>query len=158
MLQRFTPNFWFDTEAEAAARFYVSVFKNSRILSTSHYTEVGPRAAGMVMAVEFELDGQRFVGINGGPEFTFDEAISIQVNCEDQDEIDYYWDALLADGGQESQCGWLKDKFGISWQVLPDGLGALFTDPDPARVNRAMQAMFTMRKLDLAALRAAAAG
>jgi predicted 3-demethylubiquinone-9 3-methyltransferase (glyoxalase superfamily) len=157
MQHRITPNMWFDTEAEEAAEFYISIFKNSRIVHVAHYTEAGPRPAGMVMTVEFELDGLRFVGINGGPEFTFSEAVSFLVNCEDQDEIDYYWERL-SEGGQEGPCGWLKDKFGLSWQVAPTGMDELFSDPDPARATRAMEAMLKMGKLDIAALRAAADG
>lgn len=155
MRQRITPNLWFDTQAEEAASFYVSVFKNSRVLSVSHYTDAGPRPAGMVLAVEFELDGQRFVGINGGPEFTFDEAISMQVDCEDQAEVDYYWERL-SEGGEEGPCGWLKDRFGLSWQVVPTELEELIRDDDPQRAQRAMEALFGMRKIDIAALRAAA--
>jgi predicted 3-demethylubiquinone-9 3-methyltransferase (glyoxalase superfamily) len=151
-----TPNLWFDTQAEEAAAFYVSVFPNSRVTAVSHYTEAGPRPAGTVMTVEFELDGRRFVGINGGPEFTFDEAVSFQIDCEDQAEIDRYWAALLAGGGQEGPCGWLKDRFGLSWQVVPKGMHAFFADPDTARVNRAMEAMLGMRKIDIAALERAA--
>ncbi|HVF78842.1 MAG TPA: VOC family protein [Solirubrobacteraceae bacterium] len=154
---RITPNLWLDTEAEEAANFYVSVFKNSRIVSVARYTEAGPREAGTVMTVEFDLDGQRFVAINGGPQFTFDEAVSFQINCEDQDEVDYYWERLT-DGGEESQCGWLKDRYGLSWQVVPVGMEELFSDSDPTRSARAMKAMFGMRKLDVAALRAAADG
>ena len=152
-----TPNLWFDTQAEEAAAFYLSVFPNSRILTVTHYTEAGPREAGMVLTVEFELNGQRFVGINGGPNFTFDEAISFEIDCEDQEEIDYYWEALT-DGGEESQCGWLKDRFGVSWQVVPTGMAELFADADPERARRAMEAMLKMRKLDFAALQAAADG
>ena len=152
-----TPNLWFDTQAEEAAAFYLSVFPNSRILNVTHYTEAGPREAGMVLTVEFELNGQRFVGINGGPNFTFDEAISFEIDCETQEELDYYWEALT-DGGEESQCGWLKDRFGVSWQVVPTGMAELFADPDPERARRAMEAMLKMRKLDLAALQAAADG
>ena len=151
------PNLWFDTEAEEAAGFYVSVFPNSRIVNVTHYTESGPREAGMVMTVEFELDGQRFVGINGGPQFPFSEAVSFQITCETQEEVDRYW-AVLTDGGEESQCGWLKDRYGLSWQVVPVGMEEVFADPDPARAQRAMQAMLGMRKLDLAALQAAADG
>jgi predicted 3-demethylubiquinone-9 3-methyltransferase (glyoxalase superfamily) len=151
-----TPNLWFDTQAEEAAAFYVSVFPNSRVTAVTHYTEAGPRPAGTVMTVEFELDGRRFVGINGGPEFTFDEAVSFQIDCEDQAEIDRYWAALLAGGGQEGPCGWLKDRFGLSWQVVPKGMHAFFADPDTARVNRAMEAMLGMRKIDIAALERAA--
>jgi predicted 3-demethylubiquinone-9 3-methyltransferase (glyoxalase superfamily) len=157
MPTKITPNLWFDTEAEDAAKFYVSVFPNSRIVYTTHYTDAGPRAAGMVMTVEFELDGQRFVGINGGPEFAFDEAVSFEITCSDQDEIDYYWEKLT-DGGAESQCGWCKDRFGLSWQVVPNGMEELFADPDQSRATRAMEAMFGMRKLDIAALRDAADG
>jgi predicted 3-demethylubiquinone-9 3-methyltransferase (glyoxalase superfamily) len=157
MPTKITPNLWFDTEAEDAAKFYVSVFPNSRIVYTTHYTDAGPRAAGMVMTVEFELDGQRFVGINGGPEFAFDEAVSFEITCSDQDEIDYYWEKLT-DGGAESQCGWCKDRFGLSWQVVPNGMEELFADPDQSRPARAMEAMFGMRKLDIAALRDAADG
>jgi predicted 3-demethylubiquinone-9 3-methyltransferase (glyoxalase superfamily) len=157
MQQKITPNLWFDTAAEDAANFYVSVFPNSRIVAVTHYTEAGPRAAGMVMTVEFELDGQRFVGINGGPEFTFDEAVSFQINCETQDEIDSYWERL-SEGGEEGPCGWLKDRYGLSWQVVPTGMEELFTDPDAARAERAMRAMLGMGKIDLAALRSAADG
>jgi predicted 3-demethylubiquinone-9 3-methyltransferase (glyoxalase superfamily) len=157
MQQKIIPNLWFDTEAEEAAAFYTSVFKNSRVLNVTHYTEAGPRPAGMVMTVEFELDGHRFVGINGGPEFTFDEAVSFQINCDSQDEIDYYWERL-SEGGQEGPCGWLKDRYGLSWQVVPTGMDELFTDPDPERARRAMEAMLGMGKLDIAALRRAADG
>jgi predicted 3-demethylubiquinone-9 3-methyltransferase (glyoxalase superfamily) len=157
MKPKITPNLWFDTQAEEAAAFYISVFKNSRIVKTTPYTASGPGPEGSTMLVEFELDGQRFVGINGGPMFTFDEAISFEIACEDQAEVDYYWDKLT-EGGEESQCGWLKDKFGVSWQVVPEGMDAIFADPDPAAAERAVQAMFGMRKLDLAALREAAAG
>lgn len=157
MQQRITPNLWFDTEAEEAAGFYTSIFQSSRIVNVTHYTEAGPRAAGMVMTVEFELDGQRFVAINGGPEFTFDEAVSLQINCEDQDEVDYYWQRL-SEGGEEGPCGWLKDSYGLSWQVVPTGMEELFADPDPERAQRAMKAMLGMRKLDIAALRSAAEG
>jgi predicted 3-demethylubiquinone-9 3-methyltransferase (glyoxalase superfamily) len=152
-----TPNLWFDTEAEEAAAFYCSVFENSRILNVTHYTEAGPREAGLVMTVEFELDGQRFVGINGGPNFTFDEAISFEIDCETQEELDYFWERLT-DGGEESQCGWLKDRFGVSWQVVPTGMAELFAAADSDRARRAMEAMLKMRKLDLATLQAAADG
>ncbi len=157
MKQKITPNLWFDTEAEEAAAFYISVFKNSRVLNVTHYTEGAPREAGMVMTVEFELDGQRFVGINGGPEFKFDEAVSFEISCETQDEIDYYWERL-SEGGEEGPCGWLKDRYRLSWQVVPTGMEELFADPNQTRARRAMQAMLAMRKLDLAALRAAADG
>ena len=157
MRQRIVTNLWFDTEAEEAAGFYTSVFKNSRVVSKSHYPEGAPREAGMVMTVEFELDGQRFVGINGGPDFTFDEAISLQIDCEDQAEVDYYW-GRLSEGGAEGPCGWLKDRYGLSWQVVPTGMDEMFSDPDPKRAERAMQAMLGMSKIDIAALRSAADG
>ena len=156
-MQKITPNLWFDTEAEEAAEFYTSIFDDSRIVNVTHYTEAGPREAGMVMTVEFELDGQRFVAINGGPQFTFDEAVSFQINCETQDEVDSYWEQL-SEGGQEGPCGWLKDRYGLSWQVVPAGMDELFADPDPQRAQRAMQAMLAMSKLDIAALRSAADG
>ena len=157
MQQKIVPNLWFDTEAEEAANFYTSVFKNSRIVNTTHYTDAGPREAGMVMTVEFELNGNPFVAINGGSQFKFDEAVSFQITCDDQDEIDYFWDALT-DGGEESQCGWLRDRFGLSWQVVPAGMEELFADPDPERARRAMEAMLGMGKLDMAALQRAADG
>jgi predicted 3-demethylubiquinone-9 3-methyltransferase (glyoxalase superfamily) len=157
MQQKIIPNLWFDTKAEEAAAFYTSVFKNGRIVNVTHYTEAGPRPAGMVMTVEFELDGQRFVGINGGPQFTFDEAVSFQITCENQDEVDYYWERL-SEGGEEGPCGWLKDRFGLSWQVVPTGMEELFADPDRERARRAMQAMLGMGKIDIAALRSAADG
>jgi predicted 3-demethylubiquinone-9 3-methyltransferase (glyoxalase superfamily) len=157
MQQRIRPNLWFDTEAEEAAEFYVSIFDNSRVVNVTRYTDAGPREAGMVMTVEFELDGQRFVGINGGPEFTFDEAMSLEIVCEGQEEVDYDWERLT-DGGEESQCGWLKDRYGVSWQVVPKGMDEVFSDSDPERAKRAMEAMLKMRKLDLGALRAAADG
>jgi predicted 3-demethylubiquinone-9 3-methyltransferase (glyoxalase superfamily) len=157
MLQKIIPNLWFDTEAEEAANFYVSVFDNSRVVTVARYTEAGPRPAGTVMTVEFELEGQRFVGINGGPQFSFSEAVSFQITCETQAEIDDYWDRL-SDGGSEGPCGWLKDRFGLSWQVVPTGMDELFADADQTRAARAMEAMFAMKKLDIAALRAAADG
>lgn len=157
MPQTITPNLWFDTEAEEAAAFYISVFPNSRVVAVARYTEAGPRPAGTVMTVEFELDGNRFVAINGGPQFTFSEAVSFLVTCETQEEIDRYWEQLSA-GGSEGPCGWLKDRFGLSWQVVPTGMDELFADPDPTRAERAMRAMFGMTKLDVEALRAAADG
>lgn len=153
-----TPNLWFDGQAEEAANFYCSIFPNSRIVFISHYTEAGPGEPGSVLTVDWELDGTRFTGINGGPEFTFDEAVSFAITCEDQAEVDYYWERLLDGGGEESQCGWLKDRFGLSWQVVPKGFEEMMSDPDPARRTRAMRAMLGMRKLDLAALQAAADG
>jgi predicted 3-demethylubiquinone-9 3-methyltransferase (glyoxalase superfamily) len=157
MQQKITPNLWFDGEAEQAADFYTSVFKDSRIVFKARYPEGTPGQAGTVMTVEFELNGQRFVGINGGPQFKFDEAVSFAITCEDQDEIDYYWEQL-SEGGSEGPCGWLKDKFGLSWQVVPTGMEELFGDPDPTRAERAMKAMLEMSKIDVAALRAAADG
>ena len=157
MLQKIVPSLWFDTESEAAAEFYVSIFPNSRVVTVARYTEAGPREAGTVMTVEFELDGQRFVAIDGGPQFPFSEAVSFQITCETQDEIDHYWERL-SEGGSEGPCGWLKDRFGLSWQVVPSGMDELFSDPDQSRATRAMEAMFTMRKIDVAALRAAADG
>jgi predicted 3-demethylubiquinone-9 3-methyltransferase (glyoxalase superfamily) len=157
MQPKIVPNLWFDTEAEEAAEFYVSVFDNSRIVNVTRYGEAGPGPAGTVMTVEWELDGQRFIGINGGPAFTFDEAVSFQVICETQEELDYYW-ARLTEGGQEVQCGWLKDRFGLSWQVVPSGMEEVLNDPDQERAQRAMEAMLGMVKLDIGALRRAADG
>jgi len=157
MPQKIIPNLWFDGQAEDAANFYLSVFRSGRILSTARYTDAGPGEPGSVMTVEWEIEGQRFVGINGGPEFTFSEAVSFQITCADQDEVDYYWEKLT-DGGEEGPCGWCKDRYGLSWQVVPEGMDALFSDPDPTKAERAMKAMFGMRKLDIAALRAAAEG
>ena len=156
-MPRITPNLWFDDNGEEAARFYVSVFPNSEITGITRYGEAGPGEAGTVMTVSFVLDGQPFTIINGGPQFTFDEAVSFEISCADQAEVDHYWDTLT-EGGEESQCGWLKDRFGLSWQVVPAGWEALLNDGDPARAERAMAAMFGMKKLDLAALEAAADG
>jgi predicted 3-demethylubiquinone-9 3-methyltransferase (glyoxalase superfamily) len=157
MAQPIVPNLWFDTEAEEAAEFYTSVFEDGRILRKTHYTESGPRDAGMVMTVDFEVNGQRFTGINGGPDFKFDEAVSFAVTCETQDELDYYWEKL-SEGGSEGPCGWLKDKYGLSWQVVPAGLDDLFADADPGRADRAMKAMLGMSKLDMDELVRAADG
>jgi predicted 3-demethylubiquinone-9 3-methyltransferase (glyoxalase superfamily) len=154
-MPRITPNLWFDTEALEAAEFYVSVFPDSKVTNVTHYGEAGPRPAGTVLTVDFVLDGQEYTAINGGPEFTFDEAISLLINCGDQDEVDYYW-SKLTEGGEESQCGWLKDRYGLSWQVCPVGMLEVLNDPDKSRTDRAMRAMFGMKKLDLAALLAAA--
>jgi predicted 3-demethylubiquinone-9 3-methyltransferase (glyoxalase superfamily) len=153
-MPRITPNLWFDTEGEEAAQFYVSIFPNSKINAVTHYTEVGPREAGLVLTVDFELDGQPFTAINGGPDFTFNEATSLLVNCADQAEIDHYWEKL-GEGGEHGPCGWLKDRYGFSWQVAPAGLEDLMTGDD-ARRNRVMTALLGMRKLDLEALQAAA--
>ena len=154
-MPRITPNLWFDTQGQEAAEFYVSVFPNSKITNVTRYGEAGPREAGTVMTVDFVLDGQDYTAINGGPEFTFDEAISLLVNCADQDEVDYYW-AKLSEGGEEGQCGWLKDRYGLSWQICPVGMVEVLNDPDQRRGQRAMQAMLGMKKIDVAALRAAA--
>jgi predicted 3-demethylubiquinone-9 3-methyltransferase (glyoxalase superfamily) len=153
-----TPNLWFDTEAEEAAEFYCSIFPNSKITSVTHYTEGSPREAGMVMTVSWVLDGEEFTGINGGPNFPFTEAVSFHINCDDQAEVDYFWEKLTAAGGEEVQCGWLKDRFGVSWQVVPAGFEDVWSSGDPARAERAMKAMMGMKKLDLAALQAAADG
>ena len=156
-MPRITPNLWFDTKGLEAAEFYVSVFPDSKITNVSYYGEAGPRPAGTVLTVEFVLDGQEFTAINGGPEFTFDEAVSFLVNCADQEEVDYYWDRLT-DGGQEIQCGWLRDRYGLAWQVSPVRLVELLNDPDKGRSERAMRAMLEMKKIDIAALEAAADG
>jgi len=153
----FTVCLWFDTEGDAAANYYTSIFKNSKIGRIGRYTEAGPGPAGSVMAVEFELNGQKFVALNGGPQFTFNEAISLQIPCEDQDEVDYYWSKLSA-GGQEVACGWLKDKYGLSWQVIPTVLIDMVSDPDPEKARRATAAMLSMTKFDIAALQKAHAG
>jgi len=157
-MPRITPNLWFDDNGKEAAEFYVSVFPNSKITNITHYGEAGPGEPGSVLTVSFVLDGTPFTIINGGPQFTFDEAVSFEISCADQAEIDFYWDTLTADGGEESQCGWLKDRFGLSWQVVPEGWETMFDDADPARANRAMRAMLGMQKLDIAALEAAADG
>jgi predicted 3-demethylubiquinone-9 3-methyltransferase (glyoxalase superfamily) len=154
-MPRITPNLWFDTKGKEAAEFYVSVFPNSKITKVTHYGDAGPRPAGEVLTVEFVLDGQAYTALNGGPQFTFDEAISLEISCADQNEVDYYWNTL-SEGGEEGQCGWLKDKYGLSWQVVPVRLIELIEDPDPARADRAMRAMLAMKKLDVAALEAAA--
>ena len=155
-MPKITPCLWFDTQGEEAARFYTSIFPNSRIVDVAHYGEAGPRDAGTVMVVKFELDGQEFVALNGGPEFTFDEAISFQVDCADQEEVDLYSEALT-DGGEQGPCGWVKDRFGLSWQVVPKRMIELLSDPDEAKAQRAMAAMLEMRKIDIAAVEAAAA-
>jgi predicted 3-demethylubiquinone-9 3-methyltransferase (glyoxalase superfamily) len=157
-MPRITPNLWFDSQGEEAAEFYCSVFPNSKITAVTHYGDAGPREAGMVLTVDFVLDGHEFTAINGGPEFVFDEAVSFLIDCADQEEIDYYWDKLIAGGGQESQCGWLKDRYGVSWQVAPEGMVEMLNDPDTARAQRGMRAMLGMQKIDIAALHAAADG
>ena len=155
--QKITTFLWFDNNAEEAVNFYVSVFKNSRIVNTAHYTEVGPGPKGSVMTVDFELDGQRFTGLNGGPTFKFTEAISLVVRCETQEEVDYFWEKL-SEGGQKVECGWVKDKYGLSWQVTPSVLLEMITDSDSAKVDRVMRAMMTMKKLDIETLKIAAEG
>ncbi|HWO48855.1 MAG TPA: VOC family protein [Solirubrobacterales bacterium] len=158
MSQKITPNLWFDMNAEEAANFYVDLFDDGRILNVARYPEGSPGPAGEVMTVEWELNGQKFVGINGGPQFQFSEAVSFMISCKDQEEVDYYWDRLTADGGKEGQCGWLSDRFGLAWQVVPEGMDEVFSDPDPAKAERSMAAMMKMKKLDIAELRAAAEG
>ena len=152
-----TPNLWFDTQGEEAAEFYVSVFPNSKVTNVTYHGDAGPRPAGTVLTVDFVLDGQEYTAINGGPEFTFNEAVSLLINCADQEEVDYYWDTR-SEGGEEGPCGWLKDRYGLSWQVCPEALLDLVNDPDKGRAPRAMQAMMGMKKLDIAALYAAADG
>lgn len=152
-----TPNLWFDTEGEDAATFYTSVFPNSKIVEITRYGSAGPRPEGLVMTVEFELDGQRFVALNGGPEFGFNEAISLEILCESQEEVDRYWNAL-GEGGEHGPCGWLKDRFGVSWQVVPRRLIELIADPDREKAQRVTAAMLQMGKLELDKLERAAAG
>ncbi|MET8569404.1 VOC family protein [Streptomyces sp. NPDC004783] len=154
----FTTCLWFDGQAEEAAEFYVSVFKNSSIGSVTRYPEGAPQPAGSVLTVDFTANGQKFVALNGGPQFTFNEAISFQVMCESQDEVDHFWAKLVEGGGEHGPCGWLKDRYGVSWQVVPVRLMDLFRDPDPARNARVNQAMMTMGKLDIAELEKAYAG
>jgi predicted 3-demethylubiquinone-9 3-methyltransferase (glyoxalase superfamily) len=151
-----TPCLWFDTEGEEAAKFYTSVFPNSKILDVAHYGEAGPRPAGTVMTVSFELNGLKFVALNGGPDFKFSEAISFQVSCENQDEVDKFWSAL-SEGGEEGPCGWVKDRFGLSWQVVPTVLPKLLDDPDPEKAQRVMAAMLKMKKIEIDELEQAAA-
>ena len=155
--QKITPFLWFDDQAEEAAQFYTSIFKNSKILNVSRYGEAGPGQKGSVMVVSFQLEGQQFTALNGGPRFKFSEAFSFVVNCENQQEIDHYWTKLTSNGGQESQCGWLKDKFGFSWQIVPTALGKLMSG-DPQKANRVMHALLQMKKLDIATLEEASAG
>lgn len=154
-MQKTTPCLWFDTQGEDAANFYTSVFDNSRVLHTARYGPGGPGPEGAVMTVSFELDGQEFVALNGGPQFTFSEAISFQVHCESQDEVDHFWEKL-SEGGQEGPCGWLKDRYGVSWQIIPTVLPELLSDPDAEKAQRAMKAMLGMSKIDIEALRQAA--
>lgn len=154
---KITPCLWFDTQAEDAAEHYTRIFENSRIVHVSRYGSAGPRPAGMVMVVHFQIEGQDFVALNGGPEFTIDEAISFQVNCESQAELDTFW-AKLSEGGEEGPCGWVKDTFGVSWQIVPTRLDELIRDPDEEKAQRVMSVMLGMKKLDIAELERAAAG
>jgi predicted 3-demethylubiquinone-9 3-methyltransferase (glyoxalase superfamily) len=154
-MQKITTFLWFDNNAEEAVNFYTSIFKDSKILTMSRYPEGSPGPVGQVMVASFELLGQEFLALNGGPHFKFTEAISLMVNCETQEEVDYYWSHLL-EGGEESQCGWLKDKFGLSWQITPTALGELLSNPDPEKAKRVMQAMIQMVKIDIPTLRRAA--
>jgi len=154
-MPRLTPNLWFDTQGEEAARFYTSIFPSSRIVEITHYGSAGPRPEGTVMTVSFELDGQPFVALNGGPQFTFNEAVSLEIECEDQAEVDRYSEAL-SDGGEQGPCGWVKDRFGLSWQVVPKRLNELISDPDTEKAQRVMAAMLQMQKIDVAELERAA--
>jgi predicted 3-demethylubiquinone-9 3-methyltransferase (glyoxalase superfamily) len=162
-VQKIRPCLWFDDQAEEAVRYYTGIFKNSRIVKLSRYGKAGyevhHRPAGTVMTVEFELEGQRFTALNGGPHFKFNEAISLQVDCKTQEEVDYYWDKLSVGGDKKAQvCGWLKDKYGVSWQIVPTVLTEMIADPDPAKSGRTMEAMLQMKKLDIAQLERAYAG
>ena len=154
MSEKISTCLWFDTQAEEAAEYYVSVFDSGKILDVSRYGDGGPGPAGQAIAVQFEIEGRPFMALNGGPAFNFTEAVSFVIDCATQDEVDRYWNALT-DGGEESRCGWLKDRYGLSWQVVPSVLGGLIGGPDPAGAQRAMQAMLAMRKLDIAVLQKA---
>ena len=153
-MPRITPFLWFDSQAEEAARFYVSIFKNSKIVKVARYGEAGPGPEGSVMTVVFELEGQEFIALNGGPQFKFTEAISFSVSCNTQKEVDEFWEKL-SKGGEEGPCGWLKDKYGLSWQINPAILGEMLSDPDPKKSRRVMEAMLKMKKIDIAALKKA---
>jgi len=157
-MSKIAPCLWFNGEAEEAAKFYVSLFPAAEITAVSRYGAGAPFPAGTALMVEFRLAGQRFQALNGGPHFKHSEAISLSISAKDAAEVDHYWNALTANGGSEGRCGWLKDRFGVSWQVVPEGLGQLMSDPNPARAKRAVQALMQMKKLDLAAMRAAAQG
>ena len=156
-MQKITPFFWFDNNAEEAANFYVSIFKNSKVLNISRYGDAGPGPKGTVLIVEFELDGQKFIALNGGPQFKFNEAVSFVVNCETQEEIDYFWEKL-SEGGQKVECGWVKDKYGLSWQIVPTILFDELFQGDDAQTDRIMRAVMTMKKLDIEDLKKAAEG
>ena len=161
-MQKITPFLWFDNQAEEAAKFYTSVFKNSKVGRILRYDEASAKGAGRpvgsVLTIEFEIEGQRFTALNGGPEFKFNESISFVVNCDTQKEVDYFWEKLMADGGQESQCGWLKDKFGVSWQITPAVLIDMLNDKDAKKAERVMKAMMQMQKIDIKTLKEAHAG
>jgi predicted 3-demethylubiquinone-9 3-methyltransferase (glyoxalase superfamily) len=156
--QKITTYLWFDREAEEAANLYTSIFKNSKILNVARYGDAGPGPKGTAMTVNFQLDGQEFIALNGGPMYRFTEAISLLVDCETQEEVDRLWNKLTADGGEESMCGWLKDKFGLSWQIIPSALFQLMSDPDPEKSKRVMEAMLQMKKIDVPTLERAHAG
>ena len=156
-MQKITPFLWFDDEAEEAMHHYVSIFRNAKVLGVTRYSDAGPGPKGSVMIAAFELEGQRFTALNGGPRFKFTEAVSFVVNCETQEEVDELWDKL-AEGGQIQQCGWLKDKFGLSWQIIPSALPELMSDPDPEKSRRVMEAMMQMTKIDIAKLQQAYEG
>ena len=156
MSDKITTCLWFDTEGEEAAEFYCSLIPNSKVTDVNRYGDSFPDRQGKAMTVNFELDGRPFIALNGGPQFTFNEAVSFQIACADQAEVDHYWDTLTADGGEEGMCGWLKDKYGLSWQIVPTALPELLGDPDPDRAHRATQAMLSMRKIDIEAIRKAA--
>ena len=157
-MQKITPNLWFDDQAEEAVNFYTSIFKNSKILNVSRYPEGAPGLAGKVMTAAFELDGQEFMALNGGPQYKFSEAISFLVNCRTQKEVDELWQKLTANGGEEGPCGWLKDKFGVSWQIIPTALGEMLSDPNPSKAQRVMEAMLKMKKIEIPVLQQAYAG
>ncbi len=154
-MQKITPFLWFDDNAEEAIKFYTSIFKNSKVGEIARYGDAGPGEKGKMMTGTFEIEGQPFMALNGGPLFKFNESISFLVDCKDQKEVDYYWERLLAGGGEESQCGWLKDKFGLSWQVVPRALSELMSDPNPAKAKAVTEAMLKMVKLDIKGLQAA---
>jgi len=154
-MQKITPYLWFDGQAEEAVNLYTSIFKNSKVLNVSRYGEGSPGPAGSVMTASFELDGQEFIALNGGPQYKFTEAISFLVNCKTQKEVDELWEKLTADGGEEGPCGWLKDKFGVSWQIIPTALGEMLSDPNPSKAQRVMEAMFKMKKIEIPLLKQA---
>ncbi len=154
-MQKITPFLWYDDKAEEAANFYVSIFKNSKILHVARYGDAGPGPKGSVMVAEFQIEGQNFVALNGGPQFKFTEAVSFVINCETQEEVDYFWEQLTANGGAESMCGWLKDKYGLSWQVVPTVSIEMMKDKDPEKSGRVMKAILQMKKIDIETLKRA---